>query len=183
MYGIVNKSIEELVIANYGEEKWEDIKAKSNIDIDYFISSESYDDEITFTLASTIAKDLSITLDEVLKLFGEWWILYTGKNHYGYLLESGGDSFKTFMLNLPSFHNRVMMMYPKLKPPAFKVSDVEEQSLHLHYFSERQGLTAFVYGLITGLGKFFNTNVTTEHLESVTGERTHEIIKVIWKKQ
>jgi hypothetical protein len=48
MYGIVNKSIEELVVANYGQEKWEDIKAKSNINIEYFISSESYDDDVTF---------------------------------------------------------------------------------------------------------------------------------------
>lgn len=183
MYGIVNKSIEELVIANYGEKKWEDIKAKSNIDISYFVSSESYDDSITFTLATTISVELGVSVDEVFKLFGEWWILHTGKNHYGYLLESGGDSFKTFMLNLPTFHNRVMIMYPKLKPPAFKISDVEENSLHLHYFSERKGLTAFVYGLMTGLGKFFDTQVITEHLESVSVDKTYEIIKVTWQKQ
>jgi len=33
MYGIVNKSIEELVVHNFGAEKWEEIKSKSNIDI------------------------------------------------------------------------------------------------------------------------------------------------------
>lgn len=182
MYGIVNKSIEELVVANYGQEKWEEIKEKSNIDIEYFISSESYDDDVTFILAGTIATELGVTVDDVLRLFGEWWILHTGKNHYGYLLESGGDNFKTFMLNLPSFHNRVMMMYPKLTPPEFKVSNVEDQSLHLHYFSKRKGLTAFVYGLMSGLGKFFDTEVKTEHIESVPSESTHEIIKVVWVK-
>jgi len=181
MYGIVNKSIEELVIANYGEEKWEEIKVKSNIDVDYFISSESYDDNITYALATTISQELGVSVDDVLKSFGEWWILHTAKNHYVYLLESGGDNFKTFLLNLPAFHNRVMMMYPKLTPPEFKVSSVEEQSLHLHYFSKRKGLTAFVYGLMTGLGKFFNTSFSTAHLESVPGERTHEIIKVTWQ--
>lgn len=183
MYGIVNKSIEELVVANYGIEKWDEIKAKSNIDIEYFISSESYDDDVTFALAHTIANELGVTVDDVLRLFGEWWILHTGKNHYGYLLESGGDNFKTFILNLPAFHNRVMMMYPKLTPPEFKVSCVEENSLHLHYFSKRKGLTAFVYGLMSGLGKFFNTDVTTEHLESIPSESTHEIIKVSWQNQ
>jgi hypothetical protein len=181
MYGIVNKSIEELVVANYGQEKWEDIKVKSNINIEYFISSESYDDDITFTLAGTIATELGVTVDEVLSLFGEWWILHTGKNHYGYLLESGGDNFKTFLLNLPSFHNRVMMMYPKLTPPEFKISEVEDNSLHLHYFSKRIGLTAFVYGLMSGLGKFFNTQVTTDHVESLSGQSTHEILKVSWE--
>ncbi len=182
MYGIVNKSIEELVVANYGQEKWEEIKQKSNIDIEYFISSESYDDDVTFTLAGTIATELGVSVDDVLSLFGEWWILHTGKNHYGYLLESGGDNFKSFLLNLPSFHNRVMMMYPKLTPPEFKISNVEEQSVYLHYFSKRKGLTAFVYGLMVGLGKFFDTDVSTEHIESVPTENTHEIIKVTWVK-
>ncbi len=180
MYGIVNKSIEELVVANYGTEKWEEIKAKSNINIEYFISSENYDDDVTFSLAQTIAEELNTSVDEVLKSFGEWWILHTGKNHYGYLLESGGDNFRSFLLNLPSFHNRVMMMYPKLTPPEFKISDLNENTLHLHYYSKRKGLTAFVYGLMHGLGTFFGTTVSTEHLESVPGTDTHEIIKVTW---
>jgi len=181
MYGIVNKSIEELVVHNFGAEKWEEIKTKSNLDIEYFISNESYDDSVTFVLAQTIAENLNIPLSDVLHLFGEWWILHTGKNHYGYLLESGGENFRSFLLNLPAFHNRVMMMYPKLTPPEFQVSEVEENSVHLHYFSKRKGLTDFVYGLMSGLGKFFATEVSTTHITSVQGENTHEIIKVEWK--
>jgi hypothetical protein len=34
MYGIVNKAIEELVTANFGEDKWA-IKVRSGIDIDF----------------------------------------------------------------------------------------------------------------------------------------------------
>lgn len=180
MYGIVNKSIEELVIAHFGEDKWEDIKAKSQINIAYFISSDIYDDDITFKLAVTIANELEHTVEEVLKMFGEWWILHTGKKNYGYLLEAGGDNFKSFLLNLPAFHNRVMMLYPKLTPPEFQISHVSENSLHLHYFSKRRGLTSFVYGLMTGLGIFFDTKVEVEHLETVPSTETHEIIKVTW---
>lgn len=181
MYGIVNKSIEELVVQNFGQEKWEEIKIQSKINIEYFISNESYDDDVTFVLAQTIAENLDLPLSEVLKSFGEWWILHTGKNHYGYLLESGGENFKSFLLNLPAFHNRVMMMYPKLTPPEFQISDVDGNSVHLHYFSKRKGLTDFVYGLISGLGKFFSTEVKTIHIGSVLGENTHEIIKVSWE--
>lgn len=181
MYGIVNKSIEELVVHNFGAKKWEEIKTQSNLNIEYFISNESYDDDVTFILAQTIAEKLDIPLSEVMKSFGEWWILHTGRNHYGYLLESGGENFKSFLLNLPSFHNRVMMMYPKLTPPEFQISQVEQNSVYLHYYSKRKGLTDFVYGLISGLGKFFSTEVTTKHVSSVPGENTHEIIKVSWE--
>lgn len=181
MYGVVNKSIEELVIHNYGIAKWEEIKQKSNLDIEYFISNESYDDSVTFILAQAIADNLSIPLSDVMKSFGEWWILHTGKNHYGYLLESGGENFKSFLLNLPAFHNREMMMYPKLTPPEFQISNVQENSVHLHYISKREGLTDFVYGLMSGLGKFFDTEVFTNHVSTVPSDDTHEIIKVKWK--
>lgn len=180
MYGIVNKSIEELVLAHYGSDTWQEIKEKSGINIEYFISVEQYDDDITYKLAGTIAELQQISVDEVLKSFGSWWILHTGKLSYGYLLESGGDNFRSFLVNLPAFHNRVMMLYPKLTPPEFQVSDVHDHYLHLHYLSKRKGLTAFVIGLISGLGTFFNTEVQTEHIASVEGPHTHEIIKVSW---
>ena len=54
MYGIVNKAIEDLVIADYGAEKWALILKKSGIEESFFISNEPYDDEITFKLAQTI---------------------------------------------------------------------------------------------------------------------------------
>jgi len=181
MYGIINKSIEELVVANYGFEKWEEIKAKSKINTEYFISNETYDDEITFSLATVIATQLEITIDDVLKNFGELWIMHTAKNYYSYLLESGGAKFPSFMLNLPMFHNRVMMLYPKLTPPEFKISNLEEHALHLHYYSKRKGLTAFVIGLILGLGKFFATEVSAELIESIPNINTYNIIKVTWK--
>lgn len=38
MYGLVNKAIEGLVCDHYGEETWEKIKAKANVDIDTFIT-------------------------------------------------------------------------------------------------------------------------------------------------
>ena len=38
MYGIVNKAIQDLVIANFGEEKWKNILDRSGIEEDFFIS-------------------------------------------------------------------------------------------------------------------------------------------------
>jgi len=79
MYGIVNKAIEELVLANFGEGKWESIKLRSGTDIDYFISSEPYDDDITFNLVQAISQEMRISLSTVFTAFGEWWVLKTTK--------------------------------------------------------------------------------------------------------
>ena len=181
MYGIVNKAIEELVITKFGHQKWEVIRNLSGIDHEFFISSESYDDDITFKLANAIALEMEINLDDVLIAFGEWWVVKTTKEKYGNLMEAGGNNLKDFLLNLPMFHNRVMLLYPKLTPPEFRVSDVTEFSLHLHYLSQRQGLREFVRGLIQGLGIVFKTKVVIELLQSREGGNSHEIYKISWQ--
>jgi hypothetical protein len=180
MYGIVNKAIQDLVIENFGEEKWNLILETSGIEEEFFISSEAYDDDITFKLAIAVSQEMNMSLENVLIAFGEWWVLRTTKEKYGGLMESGGTSLKEFLFNLPHFHNKVMLLYPKLTPPEFKVSNVEDNSLHLHYYSKRVGLTDFVRGLIQGLAKMFNTNVNIEHIVTRNNENTNDVFKIIW---
>ncbi len=180
MYGIINKAIEELVIANFGEEKWEVIKESSGIDIDYFISNEPYDDEITYILAQAVATEMKMNLSDVLIVFGEWWILKTARDKYGSLLTSGGDSLKAFLIHLPDFHTRVMLMYPKLTPPEFKISDVQENRLKVHYYSKREGLQEFVRGLLQGLSKLYETETEISLLQTRDQGSDHEIYQVNW---
>jgi hypothetical protein len=180
MYGIVNKAIQDLVIENFGEQKWIDILERSGIEEDFFISSEPYDDDITFKLAVSVSEEMNMTVSDVLIAFGEWWVIRTTKEKYSGLMESGGTNLKEFLVNLPLFHNRVMLIYPKLTPPEFKVSDISENSINLHYFSKREGLQEFVRGLIKGLGIMFNTPTTIELLQSRDSGDSHEIFKVSW---
>lgn len=180
MYGIVNKAIQDLIIDNFGEDKWETIKEKSGVDIDFFLSNEPYDDDITYKLAGAAAEVLDISVGEVLNAFGEWWVLKTGKEKYGGLMEAGGNNLKEFLVNLPLFHNRIMLMYPKLTPPEFKVSNLEENSIHIHYHSKRLGLQEFVRGLLAGLSKMYNVDSKIELLQSRDNGNLHEIFKVSW---
>ncbi len=180
MYGIVNKAIEDLVVTNFGREKWEIVLEKSGIDVDFFISNEPYDDNITYQLAGAISGEMDMELGTVLFTFGEWWVLKTAKEKYGGLMEAGGSNLRDFLLNLPVFHNRVMMIYPKLTPPEFKISDVKENSLHVHYHSKREGLKEFTKGILSGLGKMYETPVEIDEVQSRDEGATHEIYKVSW---
>lgn len=180
MYGIVNQAIEDLVKSSFGEDQWEKVKERSGVDMDFFISNEPYDDDITFKLAVAVSEEMDISLDQVLQAFGEWWVLKTGKEKYGGLMEAGGNNLKEFLINLPIFHNRIMLIYPKLTPPEFKVSNLEDNSIHLHYFSKREGLQEFVRGLIAGLGKMYNTPVEIALIESRMAGDNHEVFKVTW---
>jgi hypothetical protein len=180
MYGIVNQAIEDLVKANFGEEKWDRVKERSGVDVDFFISNEPYDDDITYKLAIAVSEEMNMPLENVLQAFGEWWVLKTGKEKYGGLMEAGGNSLKEFLVNLPVFHNRIMLIYPKLMPPEFKVSNLESSSIHVHYFSRRTGLEEFVRGLLQGLGKMYNNPVAIEQIESRNAGSDHDVFKVSW---
>lgn len=180
MYGIVNKAIQDLVTDNFGADKWEAVKEKSGVDVDFFLSNEPYDDDITYKLAGAASEVSGLTVGQVLNAFGEWWILKTGKEKYGGLMAAGGNNLKEFLVNLPLFHNRIMLMYPKLTPPEFKVSDIEDNSIQIHYHSKREGLQEFVRGLLSGLAKMYAVKSKIELLQSRDEGNTHEIFKVSW---
>ncbi len=180
MYGIVNKTIEELVTENFGHQAWEGVRKRSGIEVDFFLSNEAYDDSITYQLATAASEELNITLDEVMIAFGEFWVLSTGKKKYGAMMEAGGSNLKEFLINLPNFHNRVSLIYPKLAPPEFKVSHVVENGLHLHYYSHRPGLKEFVRGLIQGLSKMYDVKTQIELIESRDAGSNHEVYAIKW---
>lgn len=180
MYGIVNKAIQDLLTENFGVDTWEAVKEKSGIDVDLFLSNEPYDDDITYLLAGAASEILGISVGDVLNAFGEWWILKTGKEKYGSLMQAGGNNLKEFLVNLPMFHNRIMLMYPKLTPPEFKVSKIEDNSIQVHYHSKREGLQEFVRGLLSGLGKMYMIEPVIELIQSRDDGFDHEIFKVSW---
>lgn len=180
MYGIVNKAIQDLITDKFGSEEWEAVKEKSGVDVDFFLSNEPYDDDITFKLAVAASDVLGISVGQVLNAFGEWWILKTGKEKYGGLMAAGGNNLKEFLVNLPLFHNRIMLMYPKLTPPEFKVSNTEANSIQVHYHSKREGLQEFVRGLLSGLALMYEVDANIELLQSRNEGNTHEIFKVSW---
>ena len=47
MYGLANKGFEDLVRSRFGEDTWETIKRNAGVDIDVFVSMESYPDDVT----------------------------------------------------------------------------------------------------------------------------------------
>ena len=180
MYGMVNKAIEDMVVMQHGESVWEQIKAKAGVAVDVFMSNESYSDDITYNLVGAASKVLKIPAEQILIGFGEHWVLHTAQAGYGGLMNAAGKSLPEFMRNLPNFHSRVTMIFPKLQPPHFECTDITERSLRLHYHSHRQGLAPFVVGLMQGLGKKFATPVTVRQTAVKGQDVNHDIFEVNW---
>ena len=178
MYGLVNQAIQGLVTDNYGVDTWNLIKSKAGVTEDVFLGNNIYDDKVTYDLASAAAEVLKISVDDVLSAFGKYWVLNIGKEKYSALMNSGGDNLSDFLLRLPNFHSRVMLVYPEIKPPEFKVQKVDERTIILNYYSTRIGLTAFMSGLISGLSEFFGTPCKVRHVSSEVTDINHDVFEV-----
>ncbi len=159
MYGMVNKAIQSMILHDHGEDVWLRIKHQAGVTAEVFIGTEPYPDETTYKLVEAASAVLQLPADRILHAFGEHWVLETATKGYGHLMQAGGSTLADFLVNLPRFHDRVALIFPNLAPPHFAISDRTAHSLRLHYTSHRTGLAPFVEGLLSGLGKRFNTPV------------------------
>lgn len=107
MYGMVTKAVGEMVCKNFGEETWERIKSKAEVDIDVFISNDPYPDEITYKLVGAAVEVLGLPAERILHEFGKHWILETAQQGYAELIRASGRTLPEFLDNLPNFHTRV----------------------------------------------------------------------------
>ena len=178
MYGLVNKAVEDLVCSQFGNDKWEAIKMKAGVEIDAFISMESYPDDVTYRLVAAASEVLALPPDDILKAFGEYWVLFTAREGYGELLKMSGKSLKEFLHHLDDLHAHVGLSFPNLVPPSFSCTENGENSVLLHYHSSRASLAPMVIGLLSGLGKMFNTEIEVRQTMSRDQGADHDVFSV-----
>jgi Haem-NO-binding len=183
MYGLVNKAIQDMVCSHFGEETWKLIKQKAELEVEAFISMEGYPDDITHRLVKAASEVLGLSPKAVMAAFGEYWVQYTATEGYGEMMEMAGDTLPEFLENLDELHTRVGVLFPKLQPPSFECSNMDEESLNLHYYSHREGLAPMVFGLVQGLGKRFDTEVEVAQTQSREDGDDHDEFSIKYKSQ
>ena len=181
MYGLVNRALEEHVLLRWGDATWADIKRRAGVTHDVFLTHEPYPDEVTGALIAATAEAVGLPMAQILEGFGEHWVLVTAQRGYGALLASSGSTLQEFLVNRPNLHTRVTLVFPHLRPPEFRVSDVTEGSLRLTYSSHREGLAPFVVGILQGLGKLFAQALTIEHVTRRADGAADEVFAIAWE--
>ncbi len=158
MYGMVNIAIRDMVLGEHGSKAWEQIRTLAGVD-ENFEKMESYPDEVTYSLIGAASQVLNTPAPDVMHAFGEYWVLETAEKGYGPLLRLWGNSFVTFLRNLDDLHVRVQETFKALQPPSFRIAHVDDSHVRVFYTSQRPGLAPFVKGLLSGVGKRFDTEV------------------------
>ena len=179
MYGIINIAIEGYVVATFGTPAWENIKKRIGLTLDFSTVEQPYNDDVTYRLAEATSEETKTPIDELLTNFGEYMILATHKN-YNAVMDSRGSNLKDYLVNLPNFHNRMMLIYPELTPPVFRISNISNNSMQVHYFSKTPGIRNFVIGYLNGLVKIFNEPATVEVIQSKDEGNPEDVFKIHW---
>jgi hypothetical protein len=64
----------------------------------------------------------------------------------------------------------------------FECTELGPAELRLHYRSHRRGLSAFVIGVLEGLGVMFEVVVTITHEERLDEGADHDVFHIAWNE-
>ncbi len=158
MYGLINSAMQDMVVAHFGQEQWESIHRHSQVPDDSFLTMRSYDDAITYQLVTSASDVLGAPVDDCLEMFGVFWVEEIATKNFAPLMETTGTHTIDFLNNLNALHDRISSTFTNYVPPQFEVEDIDpaKGEFRVHYYSKRDGLTAFVVGLLKGLARHFD---------------------------
>ncbi|MBY9068093.1 heme NO-binding domain-containing protein [Hyphomonas sp. WL0036] len=160
---MVHTAARSMVVETLGDDAWQSILAEAQLNGELFISGQNYSDEVTFALIGAIAKVSGIEPENLLRLFGEYWIRYAAQSPYGTMFRIGGNRLDTFLSNLNRMHASIHSTMPASRMPSFEMLRQEGNRIDMLYTSDREGLTPFVEGLLKGLMTHFGETGHVSH--------------------
>jgi hypothetical protein len=178
MYGLVNGAIRDMILRHHGPSAWARIRERAGVELDEFVPMSPYPDAITYGLVGAASEVLGASPREILEAFGEYWILYSAAEGYGGLLDRTGRDFVGFLRGLGAMHVRVMATMPELEPPRIEVLSFDADRCLVSYDSEREGLEAFVRGLLRGLGRRFGLEVRVDDAPAETSRARFAVHRI-----
>ena len=170
MLGLINDCTEQLVITKFGLDAWHTIKENAKCDVkDYgFISHGHYPDSATVDIVVAAAALLKVGVDDVLELFGHFFLQYTIEKGYDNLLRCQGSNLRLWLSNLNAMHAHLQSAMPAGNFPVFWCENciTHEGTIILHYYSIRGPLlSGVVVGIVKEVAKvYFDVEIDMDKL-------------------
>jgi hypothetical protein len=174
MYGLVNQAVKDLVLTRYGAEVWAQIATRAGVQIDPFLAMHPYPEDVTDRLITAAAEILELSTDQVLQVFGGFWLEYSAEHGYLDLLDLMGEDLPGFLRAVDGMHDRLRLSYPDLNPPTIWCTDITPTSLTVHYLSDRPGLTPFLTGLLGAAARRFGQEADVRLVRSRQDGHDHD---------
>lgn len=163
MDGLLTQALVDCLRVRFGDAIHDTALRAAHLDGVAIASGRPYADDVTIALADAGAAAAGISRAEMLELLGEHFVPFAIREGYGGFLTTAGRTFRDVLLNLNRMHDKIAATHPHLRQPTFWCSEVEPDSLVLHYTSTRTGLAPLVVGIVRGLARLHAARVAVEH--------------------
>ncbi len=177
MYGIVNRGVEQMLVARFGEELWRQVVDEVDPQWVGFVSMESYPDELTYRLIEAASRRTGTGRAELLEAWGEQWFLPVFEEGFGHLIDMTGESLGEVLSRLDALYARVALLFPQMRAPGFVCKTLGPGLWELLYRSEREGLAPLAKGSLRGLAARLGTRVEVEQV-AARPEAEHDVFRV-----
>ena len=165
MKGAIVNCLGELVVNNFGRDKWEAALEKAGFEKQaIFLTIQDIEDARVLKLVGAVCSVLNISLSQAADAFGEYWMCTYAPKNYD-IFFSGVRNAKDFLLKMDKVHHVTTATVPNSHPPRFDYSWESDKILVMKYHSPRN-LVDFMVGLIKGVGKHFNEKLTVSKISS-----------------
>lgn len=163
MQGIIFNVLSDFVIEKFGMEIWNKILEKSAVPSGgSYTSGATYADEEAVALATSIAAELNISVNDALRAFGEY--LFPQLLSRGPIVMQEYTSLQELLTHLDeTVHAEVKRVTPEAYLPAFQFS-LNGQQGRLVYRSKRK-MCPVAEGLSSGAAKHFGQKITIDHFK------------------
>jgi hypothetical protein len=154
MKGVIFACLNELVVDEFGQDKWERALERAGLPKDtHYLPIADVDDAAVMQVVEATCSVLGITQQQAADAFGRHWACnYAPKMYGAYYI--GIESAKEFLLKLDDIHVATTRAIANAHPPRFTYEDAGENALIMEYHSER-GLMPFFTGLVRGIAKYY----------------------------
>lgn len=174
MLGWMNDCIEKLVMSKWGIEKWHAVKEEAGCDIkdNGFLKLENYHDESTVVLVEATSDLTGLSIYDVYRSMGTYFVHYISDEGYENLLCCQGHTLKEWMAGINAIHSHLQTTLPnKMMMPEFWCEENADGTLSLFYMSSRGSyLSPLAEGLVTEVARLqFDLDITMT-LVSLQGE-------------
>jgi len=164
MYGLVSRGIKQFLIDSHGNDAWLEVCRRAGVADEDFNIRRDYPDSDVYAVVDAASDLLGLSADDVLIAFGKYWPTFAKGTRFGRLLAFGGNDFESLMRNLDHMHASIRQSLPGIRNPSFGIENTADGALIVAYYSERDGLGAFVVGLLHGCAALFGQAIAVECL-------------------
>lgn len=163
MHGIIHLELQKFVTERYGEQAWQTLAQKADLEQEIFTPLKAYPDELMFRLVR-VAVDLTRTpAEQLLEAFGEYLVSgYLAL--YGNLLKPQWRTLDVIEHTEETIHRVVRIRQRGAEPPLLKAERTAPDEVVLFYGSARR-LCAVARGIGRGLAHHFGETVAVDERE------------------